>query len=208
MAIRSKEKTRLVLIRHGETLANAGHLLQGASNGPLTAQGEQQSALLGQHLRSFPIDHIVSSDLIRAIKTAEAIAAHHKVDFEITSLVREWDCGVWDGRTASEFLEMLGNSGKPISAFEPEGGETLPEVQARAAMFIERILADFRNKTVAVCSHGDFMRMLVGCLLGLEIDQANLFYFGNASYSLFEHDGRDWKAIFINRLPSFDWELF
>ena len=132
----------------------------------------------------------------------------HKADFEITSLVREWDCGVWDGRTAREFLEMLGNSGKPISAFEPEGGETLAEVQARAAMFIERILADFRGKTVAVCSHGDFMRMLVGCLLGLEIDQANLFYFGNASYSLFEHDGRDWKVIFINRLPSFDWELF
>ena len=206
MAMSSKEKTRLVLIRHGETLANAQHLLQGASDGPLTVQGEQQSKQLGQHLRSFPIDHIFSSDLIRAIKTAEAIAEHHKAVIEITPLIREWDCGVWDGRTAKEFLEMLANSGKSISAFEPEGGETLTEVRIRAVKFLDRILAHDRGKTVAVCSHGDFMRMFVGCLLNLDIDQASLFYFGNASYSLFEFDGRTWKAIFINRLPSLDWE--
>jgi uncharacterized phosphatase len=200
--------TRLVLIRHGETLANAQHLLQGTSDGPLTLYGEQQSKQLGQHLSYFPIDHIVSSDLIRALKTAEAIAEHHSIAIEIMPLIREWDCGVWDGRTAREFLEMLENTGKSISAFEPEGGETLAEVHVRAAKFVDRILTHYRGKTVAVCSHGDFMRMLVGYLLNLDVDQANLFYFGNASYSLFEHDGRGWKAIFINRLPSLDWESF
>ena len=112
--------TRVILIRHGETLANAEFRLQGASDGPLTVLGEQQIELLGQHIRSFQIDHVVSSDLRRAVLTAEAIAKHHDIVVEQTPLVREWDCGVWDGRTAEVYLDMLAMFHKPISEFVPD----------------------------------------------------------------------------------------
>ena len=198
--------TRVIIIRHGETFANAQFHLQGASDGPLTEFGEQQIELLGQHFNTFQVDHVISSDLSRAVQTAEAIAKHHQINVKINTLVREWDCGIWDGRTAEEFLDMLDKSGKPISEFAPEGGETLAEVRKRAEDFINQLLTDHRGYTVVVCSHGDFMRMLVGCMLNLSIDQASQFFFNNTSYSMFEHDGRAWKAIFLNRLPSFDWE--
>ncbi len=198
--------TRVIIIRHGETFANAEFRLQGASDGPLTVLGEKQIELLGQHFRSFQIDHVVSSDLRRAFLTAEAIAKYHDLIVEQNLLVREWDCGVWDGRTAEVFLNMLAKFNKPISEFHPEGGETLAEVRKRADEFIAQILTDHREETVVVCSHGDFMRMLVGSMLNLSIDQASHFFFNNASYSLFEHDGVAWKAIFTNRIPSFDWE--
>jgi len=116
------KKTRLILIRHGQTLANKNMLLQGASDGPLTPMGKQQAVTLGEHLRAFQIDHLISSDLTRAIRTAEAVARHHNLEIDVTPLAREWDCGIWDGRTAQEFLAMLAQSGKPVSAFEPEGG--------------------------------------------------------------------------------------
>jgi len=198
--------TRVILIRHGETFANAEFRLQGASDGPLTVLGEQQIELLGRHLGSFQIDHVVSSDLRRAVLTAEAIAKHHDIVVEQTQLVREWDCGVWDGRTAEVYLDMLAKLDKPISEFQPEGGETLIDVRKRADEFLAQVLKDHKGETVVVCSHGDFIRMLVGSMLNLSIDQASQFFFNNASYSLFEHDGRAWKAIFTNRIPSFDWE--
>jgi broad specificity phosphatase PhoE len=198
--------TRVILIRHGETFANAQFRLQGASDGPLTLLGEQQIELLGQHFRSFQIDYVVSSDLHRAVLTAKAIAKHHDIIVEQNPLVREWDCGVWDGRTAEVYLDMLSKLDHPISEFHPEGGETLGDVRKRAEEFLVQILTDHIGETVVVCSHGDFMRMLVGSMLNLTIDQASQFFFNNASYSLFEHDGRAWKAIFTNRIPSFDWE--
>jgi broad specificity phosphatase PhoE len=202
------KRTRLLLVRHGQTRANQEHLLQGASDGPLTTEGEAQVEQLGLHLRRFPIEHVISSDLVRAYATAQAIAKHHNLTVETTALVQEWDCGVWDGRTAEEFLDMLAHSGKPVSAFSPQGGETLEHVRGRAEAFIETVLAQHSGKTVVLCSHGDFMRMLVGCLLGIGIDQANLFFFNNGSYSLFENEGTDWKVIAINRLPDPEWELF
>lgn len=199
---------RLILVRHGQTIANQKHLLQGASDGALTPQGIAEAERLGLHLRNSSIDHVISSDLVRAYDTAQAIARHHNLEVEKTTLVREWDCGVWDGRTAEEFLDMLDRTGMPVSAFSPEGGETLEQVKGRAEAFLSKLMAQNSAKTVVVCSHGDFMRMLLVCLLGIEIDQANHFFFNNSSYSLFEYDGRNWKVIATNRLPDPSWEKF
>lgn len=199
--------TRLLLIRHGETFANQNHLLQGTSDGVLTEEGRSQIAQLGRHLAAYKIDKVVSSDLIRAYQTGEAIARHHHLEVEVTPLVREWDCGVWDGRTQKEFLEMVDQLEGGISSFEPEGGETMTQVHQRASDFLDRILSEDRSKTITVCSHGDFMRMMMSCMLDIHPNQASLFFFDNASYSLFEHDGKHWRAIFINRLPSLEQEV-
>ena len=199
--------TRLYLIRHGETLANWKHLLQGASDGELTEEGRSQIEKLGRHLADFQIDKIISSDLTRAYQTGAAIANHHDLEVEVTPLVREWDCGVWDGRTQKEFLELIEQLDGGISTFEPEGGEKMAQVRHRASEFLAKILIENRGKTIAVCSHGDFMRMLLSCMLDIHPNQASLFFFGNASYSLFEHDGKEWRAIFINRLPSHEREI-
>lgn len=200
--------TRLILVRHGQTQANAQLFLQGVSNGPLNQLGKQQVEDLGFHLREFQIDHIISSDLIRAYDTAKAIAKHHNLSVEKLELIREWNCGVWDGRPAEEFLAMLEESDKPVSAFSPEGGEKLEQVRGRAEAFLSIILNGYKGKTVAVCSHGDFLRMFVSCLLEINVDQANKIYFNNCSYSLFEHNGSSWKVIGINRLPNPKWESF
>jgi len=200
--------TRLILVRHGQTLANAQHFLQGISNGTLTKLGKEQVEDLGSHLRNFQIDHIISSDLIRAHDTAKAIAKHHNLSVETLELIREWNCGIWDGRPVDEFLSMLEQSGKPVSSFSPEGGERLDQVRDRAASFLSIIMDRHKGKTVVVTSHGDFLRAFVSCLLEINVDQANKITFNNCSYSLFEHNGRSWRAIAINRLPNPRWESF
>lgn len=203
----NKGLTRLILVRHGRTRANEDFLIQGASDGLLTVHGEAQAEQIGFHLSRFKIDHIISSDLTRAYATAMAIAKHHNLPVEKYPLIREWNVGLWDGLRAEEFLNMLKATGKPVSEFSPEGGETLHEVRERARKFLSIVLEKHCEQTVVVCSHGDLMRMLVGNILGIEIDQANKIHFNNASYSLFEYNGQHWRAMAINRLPDPAWEL-
>ena len=64
--------TRLVVIRHGETQWNRASRVQGHGDSPLTAEGLAQAQAVGKRLANEPFDHLLSSDLGRALQTAEA----------------------------------------------------------------------------------------------------------------------------------------
>lgn len=193
---------RIILVRHGQTEANEKYLLQGASDGPLTLTGIAQVEKLGRVFSQYHVTRVISSDLQRAQKTAFEIARHHQLEVESTSLAREWNCGEWDGKPANEFRQMLKESGLPISALHPPGGETLSEVRQRAQTLIRGLVQNSIGKTVVVCAHGDFMRMMLSHMLGLEIDQAEFFHFDNASFSVLEFDSQHWRVYTINRVAT------
>jgi broad specificity phosphatase PhoE len=197
-----QQTLRLILVRHGQTLANEKFLLQGASDGPLTATGQAEVELLGNFFARYYVDRVISSDLQRAKDTAAEIARHHQVTAETNLLAREWDCGDWDGQPASEFRGMLKETGLPVSALRPPGGETLSEVRQRAEKLIDGLIQESMGKSVVICAHGDIMRMMLSCTLGLDIDQAQAFHFDNASFSMLEFNGQNWKVFTTNRVAS------
>lgn len=65
--------TRLLLVRHGETVDNANKIMQGQTHGRLTLNGIEQAHELGRQLRGEHIDVFLSSDLARAVETLEII---------------------------------------------------------------------------------------------------------------------------------------
>lgn len=65
--------TRLLLVRHGETVDNVNKIMQGQTHGRLTLNGIEQAHELGRQLRSEHIDVFLSSDLARAVETLEII---------------------------------------------------------------------------------------------------------------------------------------
>lgn len=192
---------RLILVRHGQTLANREHFLQGATDDPMTEEGRKQADQLGHYLKDAHIDRVLSSDLHRAIETAESIARYHNLIVEVNPLAREWNCGTWDGKPASEFLRLLNESGLPVSSFRPPGGEILAEVRERACSLIAKIRESSQGKAVLLCSHGDFMRTTLSCLLDIDVDRANVFRFENGSYTILEFTGIEWQLIGMSCLP-------
>jgi broad specificity phosphatase PhoE len=190
---------RLVLVRHGQTDANLNHMLQGQSDGELNAIGIQQVEELGRRLKDFHIDQVIVSTMRRAQDTAVAIARHHQLKVITTPLIVEWNCGVLDGVPAEVFRKKLQEADVPLSSFRPEGGETLVEVQQRAAAFLSDVIANYQDQTVLVCSHGDFMRALMGLLLRISIEDASGIYFDNASYSILEFENGHWNAVTLNQ---------
>jgi broad specificity phosphatase PhoE len=194
---------KLIFVRHGQTEANANRRLQGISDGPLTEEGQRQIEKLALQLKDIRIDSIVSSDLIRAKDTAAAIAKFHAVDVQVNPLVREWNCGDLDGKPAEVFLDLIQRPDVDLATFRPGGGENLIEVKLRASEFLNQIMASFpgTDKTMVVCSHGDFIRMAIGIILDMQIEDAEAIQLGNASYSTFEFDGSQWKEVALNQMP-------
>jgi broad specificity phosphatase PhoE len=193
---------RLILVRHGQTEANILRRLQGQSDGPLNPLGRQEVEQLGLALKDAQIDVIISSDLVRARDTATAIARHHNLSVNSTPLVREQNCGEWDGRPAEEFIAITKNLTVPISELRPPGGETLTEVRKRAIAFIKNVTEKYSGKTIVLSSHGDFLRMVISVLMNKSIAEADANYrMGNASYSIFEQEDSEWKMVAFNQIP-------
>jgi broad specificity phosphatase PhoE len=174
--------------------------LQGQSDGVLTSKGKQQAEELALHLKEIAIDRIFSSDLRRAMDTAAAIAKHHDIKPITMHILREWNCGKLDGLPAEALKDALGQSNQPLPDFRPEGGETLREVQQRAATFLQDVQSKYEELNVLVCSHGDFIRMLMSLLMQIEIEEANSIHLDNVSYSIFDQESNIWRVSAINKV--------
>ena len=82
----------LILSRHGETLENQQHILQGQLPGTLSPLGIAQAERLAEMLQEETINNIVSSDLARSYNTAVAVARKHGLTPHQTP-----PCGKWTG---------------------------------------------------------------------------------------------------------------
>ena len=91
---------KIYFLRHGESEAN---LLREFSNRgvkhPLTEAGRRQAHVLADALRGAGITRLYSSPLLRAVQTAEILGAEWQVPWETSSALREFDCGVLEGRS-------------------------------------------------------------------------------------------------------------
>ena len=94
--------TTLYLMRHGETVDNVNQIMQGQTQGELTANGFRQASQVSEEWKDRHLDAIVASDLKRSIDTAAVIAAPHHLDVITTPLLRERDWGGFTGRYIPE----------------------------------------------------------------------------------------------------------
>lgn len=136
--------TTLYLVRHGETEDNVRQIMQGQTQGELTEHGREQARQVADRLASKPIDAIVSSDLQRAIQTAEIIAEPHGLPINQTTLLRERDWGGFTGRFIPDLKDEVW----------PEDIESLDCLLERAQRFLDYITINYVNQTVIAVGHG------------------------------------------------------
>lgn len=147
----------LILVRHGETDWNRTGRCQGRSDIELNDNGRRQARELGLSLRDADISAVYSSDLKRAISTAEEVARHHGLAVEIDPDLREMDQGEFEGLLFTEIRERYPDilnrwRDNPDSLRIPEG-ESLGEVQLRASNALDRLMALHDGKTIVAVSH-------------------------------------------------------
>lgn len=161
--------TLLLCVRHGETDLNRGHRWQGWSDEPLNATGRRQALAAREALDRIPVDLVVTSDLSRAVETAELLLGRRDVPRHVDPAWREVDAGSWTGLTAAEARERdpEGYARYQAGGTGWEGGETYAELQARAARAALDLAAavDPTSRVLVVC-HAGIIRGLAAAALG------------------------------------------
>ena len=166
---------RVVFWRHGRTEWNLVNRFQGATDVPLDDVGTAQAEAAAPALARLGPVRIVSSDLGRAMRTAQALARRTGLVVESDPGLRETDGGVWQGMTREEILAdhrelfLAWSAGHDV---RPPGGETRTEVVGRVMAAVERHMPGIEaGQTLVVVSHGGAIRGGIGGLLGLAPEQ-------------------------------------
>ncbi|CAB4337584.1 unannotated protein [freshwater metagenome] len=180
---------RLVLWRHGRTSWNSISRFQGQEDVPLDEVGMDQVRRAAQILIGLKPTHIVASDLVRAHKTALALAELTGIEVVTDPDLRETFAGTWQGLTRQEIIAKYPQDFAAWggdSDVRPGGGETRIEVAQRVIRAIDGALASVpAGGTLVVASHGGALRAALGRLLALEPAQwTALGVLSNAQWSV------------------------
>lgn len=173
----------LFLIRHGGTeWAHTGQHT-GRTDLPLLPEGEEQARRLGDVLRGIDFDAVWSSDLQRALRTAELAGFQ---SLTVTPLLREFDYGEYEGLTTDEIRRA--RPGWEIYRDGCPGGESPAQVAARARTFLDVVAG--ADGPVAAFSHGHFLRALGTAWVDLDISAATYLALDTAAISVLREGGR------------------
>lgn len=165
----------LILVRHGQTTANAGGLISGQSDVPLTALGRQQAAAVAAALGT-PA-RVVSSPLSRARHTAEAFG----LPLEIDERWKELDYGELEGIPVSSLPpDTWASRGEP-GGFVPPGGEPLSALGLRVRAACEDLRAEAERADVVVVTHVSPIKAAVAWALGVGDEVAWRLYVADAA---------------------------
>jgi probable phosphoglycerate mutase len=136
--------TTIFLVRHGETVDNVRQIMQGQTQGTLTEQGRRQAREVAVRLAAEYFDAIVSSDLQRAVQTAEILAEPHGLPVVTTPLLRERD---WGGFTGRYIPDLRGE-------VWPDDIESEEQLLLRARSFLLYITTTYPGQRVVAVGHG------------------------------------------------------
>jgi len=161
--------TWIYLVRHGQTVWNEEGRLCGSSDVPLSDEGLAQARKLAARLKDIGISAIYSSPLLRARQTAEAIAAHHRVEVKTEPDLREIDYGDWEGLKVADVLEQFPELEKlrreePMK-FAAPNGEPMLQFAKRVISAIQRVAASHADETICVIAHQTVNRFILCWIL-------------------------------------------
>lgn len=189
---------QVYLVRHGETVWNAERRIQGQSDSPLTALGEQQAMQVAQRVKALGITHVIASDLGRTQRTAQIIAQICGCDVVLDPRLRELDMGVLEQRYLSSLSEEEEGWRRRLVNGTPDGriphGESMQEVSVRMHGALNACREMAQGSRPLLVSHGMALGCLVSTILGLPPYAERRLRLRNCSLSRVDYQQSPWLA--------------
>ena len=191
--------TRIVAIRHGETAWNVDTRIQGHLDIPLNATGRWQAQRTAGALIEEGISAIYSSDLLRALQTAQALGAALSLPVATDTRLRERAFGVFEALTFVEIEARWPAEARRWTQrdpdFAPAGGESLREVYARCISAVQTLADAHAGQTIALVAHGGVMDCLYRAATRQGLQTRRAWPLGNASVNRLLYTGSDLTLI-------------
>ncbi len=188
--IESKNKTELILVRHGQTDWNKNGIMQGQKDVPLNNKGARDARKLAEKIKNEKFDIIITSPLKRTSQTAELLNTFG-VKIIQDDRLKERHYGKFEGKKTNEILKKH----PEITTFKVNGlpywidvptAETYDEVRARVKDFLEDIKKKYVGQRIMVVSHGDTLDMFYAILNNLPNEKAYGHYSLNMRLEKYE----------------------
>lgn len=205
-------KTEIWLIRHGETAWNAEQRLQGWRDIPLNEVGRQQAKSVQRYLQQQDIrfDAVLTSDLKRAIETAEIAFEGYPTVFNQDAQLRERNYGIYEGHPWQNLIQLPDQPSPEINLRNPKldvpEGESLTVFHERVIQAFNRIATERPTQRLAIIAHGGVIEMVWRYIKKIELTTPRSERILNASVNHFSIDQQQqWQEIAwaqINHLPS------
>ena len=186
--------TTLLLIRHGESLANVEGRFAGHLNVPLSETGHAQAAITAEYIKShYAVDAVYASDLSRAFETGKAVADRFGLLTNPDSDLREIFAGDWEGAVYDDlpkhfptsFHTWLTDIGNAVC----DNGESVAHLQERVLNALRRIAAEHDGQTVIIATHATPIRSLQCFCEGKPLgEMKSVPWVSNASITVVECD--------------------
>ena len=193
------EPTRVFLLRHGQTAWNAEQRLQGQLDVPLDAVGQRQVEQMAAALAGEDLAAIYSSDLMRALDTALALARATGLPVIQDKALRERGFGRLEGLTYAEVEEQWPNDAlrwrRREPDFGPGGGETLRVFYDRSVAAVTRLARPHPGQTIAVVAHGGVLDCLYRAATGLDLGAPRTWQLGNATVNRLLFNGEHFVVV-------------
>ena len=166
-------RTRLLLVRHGEITTSREWRYVGHLDVDLTETGVEQMKRIGERLKNERVDVLLSSDLQRTRKGAEIIGTMIGAKPQPNAAFREINLGEWEGLTRDEIVAQFPvdfeERSQNLPYFRIRNGESFADLQDRVIRQIETVLEEYKGKNIALIAHGGVNRVIITHVLGMEL---------------------------------------
>ena len=187
--------TRILTIRHGQTVYNLEKRYAGSIDIPLNETGIEDAENAAIILKNYELDIVITSKLKRAIQTAELLIAGRNIHIILNKLCNERNYGKMQGLTYSEVEEIkprikyfkLNND---FHSLNPPNGETFPALRRRAKLFSQFIFQNYIGSNILVVSSSAFMQQLHGIFRGTDCMESLRNEIHNLECTTFTFNGR------------------
>jgi len=203
--------TRIVLLRHAHSVANAKGILAGRlSNVPLSERGLIQAEKLKEQLQEINFSAIYLSPMERCAQTispfVESLSSvqRKKIRIEVDPDLNEVDYGKWSGKklallSRDKLWKVVQNH--PSSMYFPEG-EGLLQMQARAVRALNSAAHSKGTGPKLLVSHGDVIKAIIANIVGTHLDHFQKIVIDPASISILDFNGEDFRLLTMNNTTS------
>jgi probable phosphoglycerate mutase len=189
-------RTQLIVIRHGQTQWNLKLIRQGHLDSPLTEMGLAQASALAGRLAQETFSALYSSDLGRAVQTAQTIAdtTGHKIVTD--ARLRERHLGVFQGLNGDEVQQQFPEEYRLHRTIGPDyvipGGESVRQQVTRNITCLNEIAERHGGETIVVVTHGGVLSGLFRHTFSIPFDAPRRFEFTNAGLNVFNYEQGNW----------------
>ena len=188
--------THVLLIRHGQSEGNAERRFGGHTATPLSPRGRRQAQATARALHDEGLTAIYSSDLARAIETAQPLAKLTGLEIHPTRAFRERSVGVMEGLTFEDAAQQHPDEYAALLRRDFEhvlsGGESYRQLLDRAWQKLDEIIAQHRGGKIAVFSHTGTICILALHLMGaLDAPELKPVWISNANCAITRFELRD-----------------